>query len=123
MSEVNEQLRDLAARMLQATTKGDLGWEDVSDTAFETTLGSSSVIIRSRDKDGAHPYTLELINSNGVVVDSITSNASGDPWMPDYSVLEPLYEVARRKALDVDAVIAEALGLLPPVETDDEPPF
>lgn len=130
MAAQESQMDELAARLLQATERGTLGWDDLSDTAFETSVGNATVVVKSRDADGDFPYELQLLNPGGTVVDSVTRYRGGDPWVQTSAPLERLYEVARRVALNVDAVIAEALSALPPVDEpsalppeDDDLPF
>lgn len=133
MASYGEQkLHDLVRRLAFSTERGSTEWESTDrDFAFRATLGDTSIIVASQDDDGTAPWTLQIIDSSGDVVDSLTTwsravrNADGRTvrqgaaWNTD---LHNLYEMARRNALNIEAIVNDLLSQLPEPPSD-EPPF
>ncbi|WNM26181.1 hypothetical protein RN607_08205 [Demequina capsici] len=129
--EVNP-LETLAARLLEATKAKRVSWDATSNTSYECSLGTATVVVRSKDNDGIQPFEIRLLNFGGVVVDSaVTSLVENESsWDRELvhanrlsALIEDLFVAARRNALDVDAVVAEALGAIPLAIDDGDLPF
>lgn len=119
--DVDGLLETLASRLVIATKQGSVKWDDTSTTSFQCELGPTTVVVRSKDGDGVRPFEMRLVNFGGVVVDSVATSMIDDPEAWDGRVIhesrlsalvEELYEAARRNALEVDTVIADALEAL-----------
>lgn len=129
-----QRLEELVKRLNLATARGDLEWQPTdNETAFVCTFDGPSVELISKDKDGAAPFILQVLNDKGNVIESITDRGD-DPWA-DYNLAE-LYERARRSATNVDDILDSILKDLPsipppppqepepePSGYSDEPPF
>ncbi|MFC5754888.1 hypothetical protein [Actinomadura rugatobispora] len=136
------RLHELVKRLLLATEQSDsnVEWhESDRPNAFHSTLGGATVVIASDDDDGRYPYSLEILDEEGALVDSLKSgtyeNDNGEWEMEWNSDLEALYDRARRSVKNVDRVLNEIMKHLPqlPPNTDpwatgsgsfsDDPPF
>lgn len=126
------KLHDLVRRLLFASEQGSVDWQTTDrEHAFRTSVGKTPIVVASQDDDGAFPWTLQIMDTQGDVVDSLTSqtttvrDATGrltkraSEWNGD---LRNLYEMARRKALNIDVVVDELLSQLP-APPPEEPPF
>lgn len=124
---------DLVKRLIYATSKGDLQWEETDrEHAYQAVVGSSTVLVASGDDDGVPPYEVAIFDDNGSRVDSIKSTyyrTSDDAssrhrtpaaWNSD---LAELHERARRQAADIDRKVDELLDSLPAPPGPDDPPF
>ena len=67
---------------------------------FAVNLTSTTIRIRSRDSDGAAPYVIQILDGDGVLVDTISAVSPLESRM-----FEEIYQLARHEALDVDNVI------------------
>ncbi|MCP8939289.1 hypothetical protein NK718_12250 [Alsobacter sp. SYSU M60028] len=63
-------------------------------------------------------YTMQIINNEGVVVDSFTDDDIFEENGSYYRLMEDIHELARRRAMGSDAVLDEVLK-----ELDDDLPF
>ena len=124
-----KRLEELTRRLVLATAQGGIEWQETDGpSSYMCMLAGPSVVISSADNDGSFPYTLQILNDQGAVVESVRSDGS-DPWSDDNSELVDLYNAARRKATNVEEVLDTILRQLPPIQNSkgnsfqDEPPF
>jgi hypothetical protein len=100
---------DLVNQLSAATEQGTLAWEvdDEDDKTFQAKLATGSVLLyRSVSFTPGWPQgpvVLELLDRNGRVVYEYRQKAPID------GTLDGLYELVRRKALDLDMNIAAIL--------------
>jgi hypothetical protein len=111
------RMADLATRLLTLTTSNKITWSEGEGGSYIYDTANSSISIRNADNDGKHPYVLDVYSARGEVVDTLRSryvvpgsHATPLPWN---DVLESLFTMARRSALNVDAVLDELLASLP----------
>jgi hypothetical protein len=126
------RLYELLRRLLLATEQGSASveWhESDRNNAFHASIGGATVVIASDDNDGRYPYSLEILDEEGVLVDTLKSgmyeNENGEypcDWNED---LEALYDMARRSVTNIDGVLDGILNFLPelPPRYSDDPPF
>lgn len=97
------KIETILEKLHQLSKEGKIAWKPtVAPSTFSVVLGESSALI-SRDK---LTYRLRLLNSSGDDLDHTFYNSSilsGD------SRIEELYEIARRRALNVDAELDNVL--------------
>ena len=110
-------VQQLIATLRAGTEEGYVEWRTTDEpTAFFFSGAGASVIIRSVDGDGRYPYTLDVLNKEGAIIESFDtrelSSEAGER-------LEGLYHTARRNATDIDKVIQ---GLVQEIK-ERKPPF
>jgi hypothetical protein len=106
MTDTTDAMVELLRIYLDKTLAGKIRWEAESDLqALFHTVGDAQLRIYPRDRDGAWPFVLQALNSNGIVVGQIASeqrSEDGDledaPWGDD---LTTLYRAARDSALRI----------------------
>lgn len=115
----NERLMELAGRLLSLTRQGKIHWSQGEASSYEYSTATSSVLVSNDDEDGRHPFTLEVYNDSGNVVDQLKTGYTATHMAYAWNdLIEELYTVARRDALDIDKVLDEILAQLP---TDEDP--
>jgi hypothetical protein len=113
--DFNPQLGVLLDRLLAYTRHGSLAWERAGLTRraiepFTVNMTQTTVRIRSVDSDQLAPFKVELLDKDGVLVETITIVSFPENARPHYSeVMTEIYRLARRQALDVDNVINAAI--------------
>lgn len=121
---LNARLRQLAEAALTRTRAGQMDWRPMSDEdAFLFSGASSSLVVDYFRSSGR--YELRVLNSRGTVVESIDGEPV-DIWGEGQSVgqlLAELHEAARRNALDIDALLDNALKDVLEGRPREEPPF
>jgi len=125
VAESVSMIHHLAVQLTAATKRKRIKWKVVDDTSFQYSTRESSVVVKSRDRDGVAPYVLQLFNAEGVVVEELeTAWMRPDDWGgPSEPAewnepLQALYHAARGDALNIDKVIGSLLDSL-----KEEPPF
>ncbi len=94
------KIEAILQKLIQLSNEGKIEWAPTVDPLkFSAALGSSSVVIA---KDG-HTFYLNLLNRSGDDLDHMDSGEWGNPSM------EQLYDLARRRALNVDAELDNVL--------------
>lgn len=111
-SETDPRFGALLDRLLHLTHTQAIHWsKSISRRStgepFSVNLTASTVRIRSKDDDGLAPYVVEVLDSTGVVVESIERSSFHDATEnSNYNiVLSELYSLARRDALDVNNIL------------------
>ena len=104
----NPKLANLIVLLKQATEGGRLRWETTPDeNTFRVLLGSGFMRL-SKSFGTAHPmetsYTLTILDHNGLLVDEYTPEEG-----EDYFQLADLFGIARRSALNLEAVLDQML--------------
>lgn len=108
MSEAtaNRKFEDFLERLLDATYRGDVEWEDSADeAAFFVTLRHGSVHIERRydfdEDDRQFPvFKAYLYNTKGRLAEDI-----GPREMRDDALLSRLFDEARRRARKADSLL------------------
>jgi len=111
------QPEELLAEILARTVAGHVPWEAADKfDGFVFTGSKATVIIRSKDDDGAAPFVFEIYSTDNRLLESVRTDwvPTGDldssvDSAPQNDTLRALYEEARRFALDLDAVYASLL--------------
>lgn len=103
-----KSLDTLIPRLKQATLDGKLKWGKDQWSAYTCTLGKTSIKVWnwSSPEDDTTGVSVNLYrgnSSNGEVLDAVIA----DQFDSAYANVFELYSVARRSALNVDAVISE----------------
>lgn len=113
----------LLQQLRRRTLEGTLNWEETADDgAYQATFSNYGVRIRTmwnREHDSPD-YQLELYNSNGHLIEEISSDAlhEVDPKAGAYQIMAQMFETARRIAMGVEQALDEILQ-----ELDDNLPF
>jgi hypothetical protein len=126
MAQTRDRIIELVKTLTQRTIAKSIQWQVSDDDGLEFQFSSptSSVVVRSKDRDGASPFILDIINANGAIVESVYSNwgdsVGETPWGSQNmsELLGELFVQARRNALNIDGVLDDLLGSL-----RDAPPF
>ncbi|OAM75589.1 hypothetical protein [Devosia elaeis] len=114
MSDQRVQIIELLIRQTEA---GKLEWEEgVNDGQYKVEVGSNTVLLSEKIRDGNPIIVVRLYNSNGALAETFTdedlpSNDENEYYW--YKPMENLLNRARRKALGTDEVmksIIETLG-------------
>jgi hypothetical protein len=106
--EATARLERLLTELLQKTEASELDWEGSPDhQMFFYGVPGATIRVYPRDMDSVHPYLLEVLNADGVVVGRLVSEADEDehedpPWRDD---LERLWALARDRALRISETI------------------
>jgi hypothetical protein len=119
----------LVQLLLRRTTQGKLDWrEAIKSDAFQVAFTDKVVRIREvppREPDDVPDYLIQLVNSDGRVVDEFNQvmlgnagNAGIGFW---WEKMHDLYDMARRTALGSEKILNEVLSELR--GNDDEVPF
>ncbi|WP_190866002.1 hypothetical protein [Actinomadura sp. RB99] len=122
------RLHELVKRLLLATEMSDskVEWHE-SDrlNAFHSTIGGATVVIASDDDDGRYPYSLEILDEEGALIDSLRSGTYQDDngeWAMNWNDdLEALYDRARRSVKNIDRVLNDIMKHLPKLPIPDDP--
>lgn len=125
MADMPEQVWDLLRLLIRQTNAGQVAWQASGETSFILSRDKGSVTLFSDDNDGQHPFTLALVNPDGVMVDS-WSTRQDEEWADYASEVAELYAEARRSAQGATSVIRDLLDDLRQNEPDipddgDEP--
>lgn len=103
----DESLVQLILRLITKTEKGEVPWEQLNQHAFFATLKTGEVQCGSTAGD--FPFYLSILNAEGNEIESVhTSNpAYSSSWYAEdwEQALETLYDLARRRALQIDVVV------------------
>lgn len=114
MTETPEY-RELARKLLERTREGKLAWEEWG-TGFKVTMpneyqfyvnrmyseGDTTLIFSMQDDNGKELFEVRLTDDPRTLIER-------NQFLQE---LKELYELARRKALDVDRKLDEVSGLL-----------
>ena len=94
------KIEEILERLHELSSEDKIAWSATADpSTFSAVLGNSSAII-SRGESNFH---FKLLNSLGDDLDELYSGDWGNP------LIEYLYELARRRALKVDAELDDVL--------------
>ncbi len=120
-----DRLVDVASTLFRRTVDGTIAWTTTEKgDRFLYTGTNTSVWIEGRiDRDGDWTGVLTILDSNGNVADTLQTEFPQVPQLipvlsspstyrdaPWNKILRRLHDAARRKALDVDAVIDSLMG-------------
>jgi hypothetical protein len=98
------RLQGLIKRLLELTQKGIIHWSrDLRRSlgeSYSVSLTEATIRIRSLRDNQRPPHVLQIMNSEGILIDDILAE---NPEEAD--MLTELYRLARREALNVDGVI------------------
>lgn len=101
-----QDIEDLLDVVLTATTSGALRWEEENRSSFFARLPKHRLDVWSGtdDDDGTRWVSVQLREPgpDGQVLDATTA----DQFSPRYDRLMRMFQIARRSALEVDAVIS-----------------
>lgn len=101
------QLQGIIKRLLELTQQGAIHWARGSRRSvepFSINLTESTIRLRSRDDDQAAPYLVQILNDEGILIETIQAETEDE-----IDMLSELYRLARREALRVDDVISSVL--------------
>jgi hypothetical protein len=130
------RVQQIVTGLLARSRRGELGWQifkskpgtlmadpenDSEPDGFSYSTESATVVIGTVDGDGVAPFYLEVLDSAGIVVESVTifppirtvRDESGNMTRPKRSPEErdflvkvrEIYSIARRRALRTDEVL------------------
>jgi hypothetical protein len=136
--DTRDRLAQVGALLLRQTEAGAIEWRTTDDEeAFLYSGSKGSVLSRrylDRQEDSWY-YTLSVLNSRGTEVDKLeedwTRDAANKPLHQEHNtMLEALWNAARRSALKIDEVLDELMEEIKDPKKfasgqafDDEPPF
>lgn len=117
------EIGDLIAKLIIRTDEGRVPWKPaVGESSFSATFGDLAVLISSSGYGLKSTCKLSVLNEKGTEIATVQDdgiNADG----PEYPQLHPLFDSAKRMALNTDRKLVELMELLdnaPPV-TPEEP--
>lgn len=109
---IPSEYKPLVNKLISVTDKGIRNWSVTSDDSkFTMDIGINGVMIRyftawaGYDEMEENVVRLEIINSNGEVVDGFSVGENDGGFNEIYS----LYEKARRNALRIDKTISDLI--------------
>jgi hypothetical protein len=113
-------------QLSKLTESGTIDWKpSINVNTFQVSFRDNTLRITSRPNENEQDFLVQLVNSNGELVETFSDldlNDSDEPtesrksW---FGILRDLYENARRKALGADKVLDEIIADLD--EADDIP--
>lgn len=106
---IADSIWQLLQTLLSKTDGGSVAWKEARQAAYAWTGPHGTVIISSRDDDGAAPFVVTIQDREGNVVESVESHGDNTPGEFD-SLLENLYETARRNALNIDPLVRSMIS-------------
>jgi hypothetical protein len=118
-----QRLMTLARRLAAATASREADWQAREPDVYiwESSAGSGSVSVASRDRDGEPPFELAVYNPAQERVDELGSALLDDdqpaPWN---DALATLYRAARRSALRADDIVEALIDALPAASEEGE---
>jgi hypothetical protein len=112
--ETLNSLRTLMRRLLAGTRAGSINWESSGENGFMYERPGASVYVGS-DTDGAAPFTIQVYDDEGRVVDEYQSvmRATQEPWVSANNELRDLFSAVRRRSLRIDEVFDSLMADLP----------
>jgi hypothetical protein len=120
IGHTEERVMRLVNRLIHATDRGQIEWAvaNETNTAFHTSLRSGGLTIRSLDDDGTFPFVVDLFTPDGRLLQSIRTGqpaAEGSATRPyEWNALwRELYDAARGRALNIDALIDAMIDDVP----------
>lgn len=108
---IEKKIRELLEAACRKSEKGNLDWQSFSSEAFHAQVGSGRLHVRRThvaDEGFAPEITVQVADGHGRVV-SETHALPGDE---DFSLLNSLFESARKSALKSDRVLDDMLQSL-----------
>ena len=135
-----ERLLEFIGGLTEPTRTRHIRWATEGSSSFLLSIPSGSVRIRSMDGDGMWPYELQILDENGVSVETAETEVEREAGQgmtlkntPLSLALSELYEAARDNSLNVETVMENILrdvekglsgtGDFPTSPTDDDIPF
>ena len=89
-------------RLHQLTSEGKIAWERTADPmTYSAVLGNSSAVVDKEPFDLI--FNFKLLNSSGNDIESLNSTQF------DHLLIEQLWDMARRRALNIDAELDNVL--------------
>jgi hypothetical protein len=127
----SERLFQLAVRVLERSKENAIEWKEAGPAAYYTQVGDYIFQVESEDRDGNHPFKIQIEVPAFNDTEILTSLSTGE----DRSVtsaavswkdtIEELFEEARRRGSSVEQALDKMLADLepdkPPVADDDVP--
>ena len=120
MSSPDSRLSRIVSVLILQTQSRNVQWSTTDDDEkFLYTGSGSSILVDTNRTLTPQPYWLKILNERGTVIENLHV-MSGNPFVEDgalESQVVELYELARRSALQIDAVldgVLEELEALPP---------
>lgn len=123
-----EQLSNVVDLLIEKTRANEVNWKEGSPDSLYHAAGPNSgfLLFSELDRAGDRVIILKLLNPRGHPIAEIQSSwgEQGQP-KPWNEHLEVLYDLARRRALNIDEVIAATLSDLRSgsFKEDDDIPF
>ncbi len=94
------KIEEILERLHQLSSEGKIAWAPTADPRkFSAVLGNSSAVV-SKDASNCR---FKLLNSSGDDIDSLSSRQF------DHLIIEQLWDLARRRALNIDAELDNVL--------------
>ncbi len=115
-------IAEIAKLVLERTKEGRLAWEGTADeNSYLATLGNQSVRI-SRSSLAEDLYYFSVLNKDGREIETLSTTPNNE-WMNfllehvyatplDKNTLPIIFQLARRRALDVDKELDELAKVL-----------
>ncbi len=102
------KLLEIAEKLLERTRNGEVNWrETVDSNEFIVSFPKQTLAIEKMIRG---TYQISLVNERGNTIESLRSPSSID--FQGGKILQDLFELARRRALQIDIRLDEALNAL-----------
>lgn len=130
MADDGEKIVGIVRGLLEKTGSGLVKWKEGGEDEFFATVGTGSVTIGYEGEVGlfgalvARHLVVKVLNKRGSLIASARGDTSIGPlerkdWEP---LLSQLFTVARRQALQVDAVLDNVLDDIEAIGSNEELP-
>ncbi len=113
---------------------GEEGWSLQASSRrkdiFSYSTANFTIRLSSQDEDSLPPYVVEIIDAEGILLDSVHTGRLGHSGLDERlrSSAETLYQLARRRSLNIDEKIKNLLtdlnidsSVVTEIENSDDP--
>jgi hypothetical protein len=129
MNTTIEKYRHLSVRLYERTIAKGIRWQhDAKSNTVEAKIGQQFVTVKQTiNSDFEFLYVVSIENSSSVYLDGFNDEQLGkeiapvEKTMSYYSLMENLYEMAKRQATGADVALDQVLATLDQEEEDDVP--
>lgn len=95
-------LIEAVPKLIETTSQGKLEWESLGTNSFVASIGKVLVSVTYSSNN----YAISLLDEGGATLEhKVYSSVSGS----SFQSMKQLYDLARRRALNIDSALAELM--------------